>query len=218
MRIKLIRSITSFVAFSIILLAVTSNQLEAASPEAPDMPEWASVMPAKTLITAAVEDAEQLRELLFPSDPSKAEFISLERISETVGAYDPELKTAMDVLAARLKTYLGILQGSFADGASAEPEWPTFTFAANLKPHVKDIGEFLSQELQPVLSRLGVESSLGEEEGVPVLRLGDHSTYYAMSGSRLCCSSDKRTLLRMKEGLSPGATLAGKASFQRARS
>ncbi len=217
MKPKLIRSITSFVALSIILFPVTSSQLEAASPEAPEMPEWASFLPAETFITVAVEDVERLRELFFPSDPSKTEFISLERIGAMIAACDPELKTPMDVVTAALKAYLGVLQGGYANGVSAKPEWPTHTFVGNLKPNVKDIGGFLSQEIQPLLSCLGFESAVEHENGVHVLRVAGMSSYFAASGSRFFLSSEKNTVVRLKKGgLSAESTLGGKASFQKA--
>ena len=215
MKKKLIRLMVVFAACSLFSPALAGGFVYAASEEPAEIPEWASILPAKTPLVIAIEDIESFRAALFPPDPSKAEFPSVERIIAIISAVEPKAGPPLQAGAKVLNALLGAFEGGFSLGMGQTPvwEWPTFFFMGNLKPEVEDFAQHLSRSVTP----LGLKPVLGKERGVDRLEIADIVLYFTTEDSTLMASTDLNELLRMKKGNLPSeSTLAGQESFRKA--
>jgi len=195
--------------------AVAAEGVAAQNPA--EMPEWAAMLPAETALVFVIEDVESFCDALFPLDPSKEGSLSLDRFVALVSDHDPKSKAPLEAMTAVVKTLLKPLRGSFCLGVGEKPEWPTFFFVGNVKPEAGDFAEFLSREVQPLFEPLGVESVLEKGDGVYRLPVGDFAVHLSTANSRLLASTDRASLLRMRDGKPPSeSALAGQESFRQA--
>lgn len=214
MRKKLVRLMLALAVCSGFLLLIGAPT-GAASHKPAEVPEWASILPAKTTLVVAIEDVESFRAALFPPDTSKEEFPSVERIIAIISGVEPKAGPPLRAGAKSVNTLLSAFEGSFSLGMGQTPvwEWPTFFFMGNLKPEVEDFAQYLSRSVAP----LGLKPVLGQEQGVHRLDIGDLVLYFTTADSTLMASTDLKALLRMKKGNLPSeSTLAGQQSFRKA--
>lgn len=215
MRKKLITLMLVFAACFVLTLTFAGATSGAASQKPAEVPEWASVLPAKTTLVVAIEDLESFRAALFPPDPSKAEFPSVERVIAIISEVEPKAGPPLRAGAKSVNTLLSAFEGDFSLGMGQTPvwEWPTFFFVGNLKPEVEDFAQYFTRSVAP----LGLKPVLGKEQGVDRLDIGELVLYFTTADSTLMASTDLKALLRMKKGNLPSeSTLAGQQSFRKA--
>jgi len=218
MRKKLIRLMLVLTACSVFSPTFAgASAADAPEKTASNSPEWASILPAETPLVVAVDSAENFRTTLFPPDPSKAEFPSLEGILALISETEPKARPPLEAAAKFVNTLLGAFQGSFSLGVGETPKRPTFFFVANLKPEAMDFPQYLSRSVAPLLASLGVKPTFAKEQGVDRMQIGELVVYFITSDSRFLASNDLSSLLRMKQGnLPPESTLAGWEPFRKA--
>ncbi len=211
-------SLVSFLTVGLVSLLMLAGACAEVSPRNPvETPQWASFLPAETPLLFAIEDAESFRSILFPPDPAKAPFVSAETIIATLGDFDPKSRSGLRAGTAVVKNLLGAFKGGFVIALSENPAWPTLFFAGQLNPDTGSFSRFLSENIQPILTPLGLKWALDKDEGGDRLQVGGLVVYFATSDSRLFASTDRSAVLRAKGGpLAPEAALAGRESFRKA--
>ncbi len=215
MRNKLVRLMLALAVCSVFSLPIAAEPETAASQKPAEVPEWATILPAKTTFVVAIEDVESFRAALFPPDTSKEEFPSVERIIGIISEVEPKAGPPLRAGAKSVNTLLSAFEGGFSLGMGQTPvwEWPTLFFMGKLKPEVEDFAQYLSRSVAP----LGLKPVLGKEQGVDRLDIGDSVLYFTTADSTLMASTDLKALLRMKKGNLPSeSTLAGQESFRKA--
>lgn len=180
-------------------------------------PDWASVLPADTLLAFAIEDAGAFREALFPSAPLDQGGLSVGKLLAIIAESEPSARDDIENTAALVKALLGALDGRFVVGFSETPRWLTFHFLGNVKPEAKDIAAFLSREIRPLLETFGERMELRKEREFLRVRIGDGDLFLVTEGTQLFASTDRNAALAMRKGALPlESSLAGRAPFQRA--
>lgn len=224
MRTLLLRTFLVIIACSLLAHASCPAAEGGGPQQTAETPDWASVLPADTILSFAVEDAAAFREALFPSAPSDEGVFSLEKLLGMIGESDPKARAELAKTTALVKTLLGALDGRFVLAFSEEPPKPTIPFPVrpllflgNVKPKAKDVAAFLSREVRPLLESLGEKMELEKDGDSLRVRVGDLDMFIVTEGTRLCASTDQSAALEMKKGALPlESSLAGRSPFQKA--
>ncbi|MDP2899115.1 MAG: DUF1559 domain-containing protein [bacterium] len=217
MRTLLLRKSLVIIACSLLVHAGCTAAEGGGPQQTAEAPDWASVLPADTLLSFAIEDAGAFREAFFPSAPSDEGVFSVEKLLGMIAESDPKAKADLENTVELAKTLLGALEGRFVVALRETPRWPTPLFLGNVKPDAKDVAAFLSREVGPLLESLGEKMELEKEGESLRVRVGDLDLFIVTQKTQFFASTDQSAALEMKKGALPiESSLAGRSPFQKA--
>lgn len=216
MRTLLLRRSLVIIACSLLVHAGCLAAAGGGPQQTAETPDWASVLPADTILSFAIEDAGAFREAFFPAAPSDKGVFLVEKLLEMIAESDPKARADLEKTTALVKTLLGALDGQFVVAFRETPRWPTFLFLGNVKPEAKDVAAFLSREVGPLVEAFGEKMELEKDGDSLRVRVGDLDTFIVTEGTRLFASTDQSAALEMKKGALPlESSLAGRSPFQK---